>query len=328
MSNNFLFSVKNNKWFIVWNVCICIISIYSHSLHAQTSGADIANFEELLAAHRGESVYNNACAACHGRSGDGNGPAARYLDPKPRDFTQGTYKFRSTESGQLPTDADLYRTVTRGIPRTSMPSWQNLLAEKQRKDVVAYIKTFSDKFKKYGAGKPVKIGNPPRMTRKSLIEGLSVYMLMECWACHGVKGKGDGKSAKTLKDDWGVKIKPFDFTVGNYKGGNRPADIYKTFHTGMNGTPMPSFADAFIYGSDSIEDFNSYMPAYSAREISILKSYLQSQPKQENIFNLSETEMSKLISQRSWSLVHYVKSLSKKTSWFYKLFKEDTEVTK
>ena len=56
--------------------------------------------------------YRRYCAGCHGDLGDGEGENAVWLDPKPRNFTLATFKCRSTPSGSLPTDEDLYETET------------------------------------------------------------------------------------------------------------------------------------------------------------------------------------------------------------------------
>src|SRR6516225_10450213 len=66
----------------------------------------------------GERVYRENCVACHGEKGDGKGPQAYRLRTKPRDFTKGIYKFRSTPSGSLPLDKDVYRTITQGVRGT------------------------------------------------------------------------------------------------------------------------------------------------------------------------------------------------------------------
>lgn len=68
----------------------------------------------------GENVYRENCAACHGTKGDGKGPEAARLATKPRNFISGIYKFRTTPSGSLPTDQDIFRTITRGVRTTSM----------------------------------------------------------------------------------------------------------------------------------------------------------------------------------------------------------------
>jgi len=110
---------------------------------------------------QGKRVYETQCAGCHGDQGNGKGPASDMLIVKPRDFTKGLYKFRSTPNGTLPTDADLYRTITKGVNRTSMPEW-SLLPERERQAVVAYIKTFYPEWDERGPGSPIVIPNPPK----------------------------------------------------------------------------------------------------------------------------------------------------------------------
>src|SRR2546422_11213490 len=94
----------------------------------------------------GKQVYTKWCAGCHGDNGAGDGPGARHMIPPPRDFTGAVYQIRSTSSGQLPTDADLLRSIDEGLPGTAMPGWQSRLSDRQRRDVLAYIKTFSTFF--------------------------------------------------------------------------------------------------------------------------------------------------------------------------------------
>jgi len=200
----------------------------------------------LAAQSRAAQLYDRHCAACHGAEGDGQGPAAYLLSPKPRDFTSGTYKFRSTPSGSPPTDADLLRTVQRGIPGTPMPMWDRL-SETDQVALVSYVKSFSDIFEDEDAMEPViEITSPPAVSEASIRAGEKIYEEMKCADCHGLGGKGDGPSSPTLKDDMGRPIRPYDFTRGPglMKGGASQQDIYRTFVTGLDGTPMPGYEDS------------------------------------------------------------------------------------
>ncbi len=195
----------------------------------------------------GRAVYERYCTGCHGERGDGRGPAADMLLVKPRDFTKGLFKFRSTANGSLPTDDDLLRTITNGVYRTSMPEW-TLLPERERRALVAYVKTFYPAWDERGAGPVVPM--PPRPafvgTPESVTRGRELYELLECTACHGARGQGDGPSAQGLEADaWGNPQKPFNFTKGRLKSGGAPEDIYRTFMTGLNGTAMPSYGEIF-----------------------------------------------------------------------------------
>jgi cytochrome c oxidase cbb3-type subunit I/II len=192
---------------------------------------------------RGRVVYARRCAGCHGVKGDGNGPLATFLDPRPRNFTLGSFKFRTTPSGSLATDGDLYRTLTRGVRWTAMPTWHEL-PEKDRIAAIAYLKTFSTRWKDDKPEPPVVIGEPPKPTPELLARGKTLYARAKCGECHGDGGKGDGPSADQLRDDSKFPIRPTDFTRGQFKGGGDVRDVYRTMTTGLDGTPMPSFADS------------------------------------------------------------------------------------
>jgi mono/diheme cytochrome c family protein len=193
----------------------------------------------------GEELYGRYCAGCHGAAGDGKGPAADMLIVKPRDFTKGVFKFRTTPTGRLPTDDDLFRTITRGINRTSMPGW-SLLPERERRALVDVVKGFHPPWDEQAAGHPIAIppAPPGLMDATRVSRGRAVYELLECGTCHGERGTGDGPSAATLPPDaWGNPQKPFNFTKGALKSGGAPEDVYRTFMTGLNGTAMPSYHD-------------------------------------------------------------------------------------
>jgi cytochrome c oxidase cbb3-type subunit 2 len=198
---------------------------------------------EPAAAARGAKAYGKYCVSCHGTQGDGRGPTAEWVDPRPRNFTSGTFKFRSTASGELPTDADLARTIENGLNHTNMPHWR-ALTPIERRDLVQFVKTFSARFATEPQGKPITIPSAPAVTPALLAKGKEVWNKVQCASCHGDGGKGDGASAPTLHDDWGQPITPRDFTSGPLKVGNRPEDLYRAFMTGLNGSPMPSFAES------------------------------------------------------------------------------------
>lgn len=191
----------------------------------------------------GEKVYRENCAACHGEKGNGKGSSASTLKTKPRDFTTGIYKFRSTPSGSLPLDQDILRTVAKGVRATSMLP-QLHLSEKERRAVAQYIKTFSPRFEQQKPKRPIAVPPRPREDRELIALGETLYKDAGCVSCHGSEGKGDGPSAKDLKDYWGLPIQPADLTLKPFKSGPEPEDLYRTLSTGLDGTPMPSYADS------------------------------------------------------------------------------------
>ena len=195
----------------------------------------------------GKAIYEQRCVQCHGGSGRGDGAAAPVLNPRPRDFTSAQFKLRTTETGSLPTDDDLIRTITNGVPGTSMPGWQPFLSQAEIAAVASYVKSFSPRF---AAERPQSIptvavsipGVPPPQT---LAAGKAVYEKLRCAACHGADGKGTGAIATDLKDDAGRPLPATNLTEPwTFRGGATPQDVYLRFRTGMNGTPMPSFVGA------------------------------------------------------------------------------------
>lgn len=191
----------------------------------------------------GPALYRAKCATCHGEKGDGQGPAAWLLYPRPRNFVKGTFRLRSTPTGKLPTDEDLMRTVLRGIPGTSMPGWKSELSAAEIRAVVDVVKSFSERFAKSPPAAPIEIPPAPAPTPELIAAGRAVYAKMQCASCHGESGRGDGPAAPNLKDESGLAILPYDFTLpGRMKGGTQPEDVYRAFSTGLDGTPMPDFS--------------------------------------------------------------------------------------
>jgi cytochrome c oxidase cbb3-type subunit 2 len=209
----------------------------------QTPSPDAAASAPAGDAVRGKVVYERYCVSCHGESGDGKGETAEWISPKPRDFRQGVFKWRSTPSGSLPTVSDLERTIENGLYGTRMPSWYPI-GHRNRLDVIAYIQDFSPRWKEEQAEPPIVIPPEPPDSEESVGRGRAVYVKLDCTKCHGANGRGDGPSARGLFDDWMYPIVPHDLTHGHFKGGDAGSDIYRTVMTGLSGTPMPSFVDS------------------------------------------------------------------------------------
>lgn len=191
---------------------------------------------------RGKEVYDANCVQCHGTQGKGDGYGAPFLVPPPRDFTAGQFKFRTTSSGMLPTDDDLFRTISRGANGTGMPPWQYLLPDSDRWALVDYVKTFDERFAG-GRSRPVMpLPESPGKSR-SVDRGRDVYAKMQCAKCHGDDGRGVGPSSATMLDAKGRIVNARDFTQpGAYRTGWTEREIVRTLETGMNGVPMPSYS--------------------------------------------------------------------------------------
>lgn len=190
---------------------------------------------------RGKVVFEAQCAACHGVTGDGQGPEAHRFFTRPADLRRGSFKFRSTPTGSLPTDHDLERTIRRGLPGSGMIA-QDHLSDAEVRDVIAYLKTLSPQWTKGTMPVPIVVVRPVNLD--SLVaKGTALFKRAGCPECHGQSGRGDGPSAGTLTSG-GRPTRPADLTRRPLKGGDRPEDIYRALAVGLDGTPMPSYRDA------------------------------------------------------------------------------------
>lgn len=208
----------------------------------------------------GKRLYERSCAACHGERGDGNGPAARFLYPKPRNF--GEVKFRVVSTANLmPADADLRQVIDHGMPGSAMFPFAHL-GETDRQALVGYVRQLVraavierqradaggnvdlaelgnevDQYLK--PGEPLTVpADLPAASPESVARGLQLYRSEGCSACHGPTGKGDGPQDQ--RDSAGVPIRPRDFGRGIFKGGHTPQQLYTRIVLGMPGTPMPA----------------------------------------------------------------------------------------
>ena len=193
----------------------------------------------------GKNLYLKYCSQCHGETGNGEGYATPHLYPRPRDFTTGKFKVRTTPNGALPTHQDLVNIIRRGMPYTSMPAWPTL-SDQDVSDLAYFITTFSPDFSNpERVPEPLSLPSAPAATNESIELGRKLYEETGCVKCHGTLGRGDGPSAPTLADDFGYPLRPADLAQSwTFRGGSSREDIFRTMSTGFNGTPMPAFADA------------------------------------------------------------------------------------
>ena len=194
----------------------------------------------------GREIYMTTCSWCHGLAGQGDGPVpyfqSRTRAPRPRDFTTATFKFRTTASGEMPLEQDLFNTITRGVPGF-MPSFTSLSVER-RWQVIYYVKSFAKEAWETEP-EPIPVGDPVTSSATSIERGEELYQLFRCAECHGSSGQGDGPAAGEQRDDWGFLDLATDLTrPESFRNGHRREDIYRTFVTGLNGTPMPSYKDS------------------------------------------------------------------------------------
>jgi cytochrome c oxidase cbb3-type subunit I/II len=249
----------------------------------------------------GRDVYATYCAGCHGESGDGNGPAARFLDPKPRDFRIGKIKFAAVASGDSPRVDDYNRIISHGLSGTAMPSFA-LLSDRERLAVIAYVRTFNPGWQKEQPGAPIAVGKDPFADRpaKGIEEGKRAYHAMaKCWACHPAYAtpaeiaainreaklpepelRPNPYESEAKESDWGAPIRPPDFLTDRIKNGFDEATLTAVISAGVGGTAMPQWAGA-------LSDDQLWGLAYYVRSLALqrgtpqgkaLQQMLKSQP--------------------------------------------------
>ncbi len=258
---------------------------------------------------RGQALYRDRCLECHGEEGRGDGIEALRLGFRPRDFTLGAFKCRSTPTGEPPTDGDLLRIVAKGLPGTPMKGHGDELGEEDLEALVAWVKTLSPVFDG-PPPTPIDLPDPPAGLSGLASEGKHVYQVLKCFTCHGVSGRGDGPAAKGLVDDWGKPIRPFNFVVfRRFKCGGEPRDLYRTLHTGMTGSPMPSYSEAFRFAHEEASQTRAVETLYDAEESAWLTGWAARQPDLAALASMPEAEVAALVERRTWALVAYLQSL-------------------
>lgn len=215
----------------------------------------------------GKMVYTMSCIYCHGTKGKGDGAASifigPYMHPRPNDFTRGVFKFRSTESGELPMLSDLMRTIREGIPGF-MPSFRNLGEERIRQVALYIARDFiQQELPTRTTIQYVEHVGPYTYSVESVGRGKELYKRLGCFACHGLDGRGTGIP---LKDERGLPIKPVDLTrQETFGNGTSHEDIYRTIMTGLDGTPMPGFSGSFKGKEENAWDLVHYILSLQGR---------------------------------------------------------------
>ncbi|MBS0260852.1 MAG: c-type cytochrome [Planctomycetes bacterium] len=264
-------------------------------LHPKMLGNDKISTDRLLA---GREVYLKRCAQCHGATGDGQGPAAEWLNPKPRDYRLGKFKFSSTPFDNRPLRSDMVRTVRNGVSGTSMPAFP-LLAAKDVENVVDYVLVLThrgeletqlaaeadasqelpdemitelkdlviERWAEADTKATHPLSNEPKFTIEQVIEGKKAFLSRGCSKCHGEDGRGQTADnlRGDLKDGWGHATKAADLTSGLLHGGRHPEDVYRRIYNGITGTPMPSFQTALASEPETFWNLVAYVLYVSNR---------------------------------------------------------------
>ena len=258
-----------------WLLLLCVVPL---GLACQATGP----FKESLTLggkvipartlDEGRLTYLQYCRACHGESGEGNGPAAAGLRPPPRNFTQGEFKFAGVLDQKLPRDEDLKRIIRANLHGTAMLGWE--VPEAQLDAVVQYLKTFSDAWKEDDAvGEPVVIPPDPWPGKEAeaVARGAQLYHgFAQCLSCHPAYLDREAIDAAALaltgqhktdfREDWRspelkttdyqaaggykVKVLPPDFLFNPLRSvqpGTELQDVYRLLVAGVTGAAMPAW---------------------------------------------------------------------------------------
>lgn len=215
---------------------------------------------EMPAMGSGQGLYVGHCAACHGRTGEGNGPAAIALKIRPRDLRNELFRYVSSTDG-VATPEDLIQTISTGRRYGQMPAhphlsdtqvralaeyvqelsrlgWVERLTENVQEDEPLDAETIQEiADMRVTAEEPLTVFHPPAEFQPDAARATELYRAA-CAVCHGPTGRGDGLDMPL--DNQGRPIKVADLTSGRLRGGRSPDEIFKRLRCGMPGTPMPA----------------------------------------------------------------------------------------
>lgn len=244
LAHSLLFRRESMK-IILWS-CLFFFGVSGH--------AENAIMEAMLKQQRimaGKTGFQNRCAGCHGPLGDGAGETSQMLNPRPRNLLNGSFKFRSTPSGVLPTLEDLIRTINQGVLGTAMPSFKDV-SEEEKSAIALYLQTLRPDFKETKADQiPLALPPPPfeifakKATLIAAAKKGKLHYQKACINCHGESGVGDGPAAPELTDSDNIPIRPANLRLPFVKGGKTPRDVFRAISTGLDGSPMPGFDSLF-----------------------------------------------------------------------------------
>lgn len=196
--------------------------------------------------------YVQHCAACHGLTEKGDGPAAAQLFPQPRNFIESSFRFAATGGNRTEVIGRLENSIAKGIPRSAMPGFEGVLSEEYIAGLAHYVLSLQDKNAVVTKEvEPLQLGERPPTTSGLVQRGQTLYKMLGCVTCHGQEGSGEGLASKGMVDSLGRPIVAADFRQGLYKSGNEPIQLARTIAHGVPGTPMNGYQGALIKTNDA-----------------------------------------------------------------------------
>ncbi len=178
------------------------------------------------------TLFRVQCLQCHGTEGGGNGPTADFLDPRPRDYRQGKFKFVAVGRNKPPRREDLLQILERGASFTAMPSFARfsrgqleglvdyvrLLSIRGQVEQLMVLETLGSDYGVLPQGSALenysliwerwrsaadsyvsldsRVPRPEDMTEERIRHGEELFKgnVANCYTCHGLLGRGNGES--------------------------------------------------------------------------------------------------------------------------------------
>ena len=217
-----------------------------------------------------KALFERNCMSCHGEQGKGDGVAAKYLIPRPRDFVTSPYRFAAEWADEYHIVADLERTIRDGVPRSAMPAFGGVLSEKEIAGLANHVFGMRDPEKVTAAVEQVDVGARPPLTIELVNRGKELFTKLACTTCHGETGAGNGTLAMSLVDFQQNPVRPADFTSGLFKSGQRAEDLVRSILRGVPGTPMVSYEGILL-----VENEDSDEESYNTIDAWALAAYIR-----------------------------------------------------
>jgi mono/diheme cytochrome c family protein len=285
MENNLLRKERISMQFFILPLLLVLVACEKTPFKESMTfaGGKVVDAETL---NLGYTTYVEYCIQCHGKDGDGMGPAYMAAYPPPRNFKQGLYKFANVPYGELAHDEDFYRIIKKGLNGNAMLPWD---IEPRRLDAVTqYIKTFAPDTwvggnKELGTKvEATKDPYGPERRAQAIKDGAKVYhVVAQCTTCHrayetkaqvNAWNREIGAAAMSFDEnyyqvkpqdsEYGYKVIPPDFTyhaMRTYHGGK--LDIYNRLVYGVSGSGMPGWKD--VVSDDELWALTYYVESLS-----------------------------------------------------------------
>lgn len=212
---------------------------------------EVVNIIDLPDEEMIKSLFSTHCSACHGPGGEGNGPAAEFLLPRPRDFIGSPFRFATMGGNRNQIILDIQRTITQGVPRSAMHGFGGVLSEPIIAGLARYVLNLREQeIGEFLEEEGLDVGMRPPWTPELVARGKELFTTLACNTCHGDGGLGDGINAESLVDFQENPVRPADLTSGLFKTGQNPDDLVRTIMRGVPGTPMVAYEMALMQDND------------------------------------------------------------------------------